>query len=130
MRPFALILCLSAAACSAKTEHFPSPAALRSMEHYAIASCFAYQGQPYLKDQGDAWAAVLVQGMSLKPDDLAKIAAQVKLELGKGEMAVMRDETNPGRDKILPVQYCVEIIDKPGVREVLNKLAANSAIRG
>src|SRR2546427_6325373 len=35
----------------------------RDVESYAIASCLTQQAEPYLKDQGDAWASVIVQRM-------------------------------------------------------------------
>jgi hypothetical protein len=97
---------------------------LRDVESYAIASCLVSQAQPYLKDQGDAWASAVVQRMKGDLDALAGITEQVKLENAKGEMAVVRDETGPGRDKTLPVLYCSEIIDRPAVRAAIQTAVA------
>lgn len=97
---------------------------VRDVEGYAIASCLVHQTEPYLKDQGDAWAAVIIQRMKGDLDPLAQIAAQVKAEVAKGEMTVIRDESQADKDKALPVQYCGEIIDKPDVRIAILKVAA------
>ena len=48
----------------------------------------------------------------------------MKREIAKGEMAVIRDEAGPGKDKILPVLYCGEIIDRPAVRAAIQKAGA------
>jgi hypothetical protein len=37
------------------------PPVLRDVEGYVIASCLAQQSEPYLKDQGDGWASVVIQ---------------------------------------------------------------------
>lgn len=94
---------------------------LRDAESYAIASCFANQSHAYLKDQGDAWASVIVQRSQIRPDALADIALQVKAELRKGNMAMMRDETRPQQDKSLPLLYCGEIIDLPAIRKAIQR---------
>lgn len=126
MRAALLIFCLAAAGCAAKVDPLGSarPEVLRDIEGYAIASCLAIQNQPYLKDQGDAWAAVIVQRMKGNLDNLVEIFEQVKNENGKGEMAVIRDEATPGGDKMLPVLYCNEIVDRVAVRAAIQKAVA------
>lgn len=123
MRTVLLLLGFVVAGCAIKvgTNGAPRPEVLRDVEGYAIASCFVNQPQPYLKDQGDAWASVIIQRMKGSPDVLAEIVEQVKLENEKGDMAVIRDEAEPGKDKTLPVLYCSEIIDKPAVRTAIQK---------
>jgi hypothetical protein len=123
MRTVLLLLGLVVAGCAGKvgTDGAPRPEVLRDIEGYAIASCLVNQPQPYLKDQGDAWASVIVQRMKGSPDVLAEIVEQVRLENKKGDMAVIRDETEPGKDKTLPVLYCSEIIDKPAVRTAIQQ---------
>lgn len=106
-----------------ETVSAPRPQVLRDVESYAIASCLVVQSQPYLRDQGDAWASVVVQRMKGDLDALTGVAEQVKQEVAKGEMAVMRDEAQPG-DKALPLLYCGEIIDKPAVRAAIRKAVA------
>jgi hypothetical protein len=121
MRKALFLLGLAVAGCAAGAEMIGAPRAkvLRDVEGYAIASCLANQVQPYLKDQGDAWAAVIVQRMRGSLDVLADIAEQVKRENAKGEMAVIRDDAGPAKDKALPVLYCGEIIDRPSIRAAI-----------
>lgn len=93
----------------------------RDVESYAIASCLTQQAEPYLKDQGDAWASVIVQRMHGDIEVLAGIAEQVQRENTNGDMAVMRDETRPRQGKPLPVLHCGEVIDRPDVRAAIQK---------
>ncbi len=102
------------------------PELLRDVEGYAIASCLASQPHSYLKDQGDAWASVIVQRMHGDPSVLLDIFKRVTIQVEKGNIAVMRSEIEPGQDKILPVLFCSEIIYQPEIRstilEVVKKL--------
>jgi hypothetical protein len=126
MRTIVLLLGLAAVGCTAKVETTgaPRPQVLRDVEGYAIATCLVNQPQPYLQDQGDAWASVIVQRMKGSLDVLADIAEQVKRENAKGEMAVIRDEAALGKDKTLPLLYCGEIIDRPAMRTAIQKAVA------
>lgn len=126
MRIAMLLWALVAAGCTTKTETIgsPRPEVVRDVEGYAIASCLVNQSQPYLKDQGDAWASVIVQRMKGDLEVFAGLAEQVKVETAKGEMAVVRNEAEPGTDKALPVLYCSEIIDEPAVRAAIQKAVA------
>jgi hypothetical protein len=126
MRAVSLLLGLAVAGCtnSVDTPGSPRPAVLRDVEGYAIASCLTHQTQPYLKDQGDAWASVIVQRMKGNLDALADIAEQVKRESAGGDMAVIRNEAGPEKDKTLPLLYCGEMIDKPSIRAAIQKAVA------
>lgn len=97
------------------------PAVLRDVEGYAIASCMTMQDEPYLKDQGDAWASVIVQRMKGSLDALSGVAEQVRREQAKGDMAMIRNEAGPEPDKPLPLLYCGEIIDRPSVRAAIQQ---------
>lgn len=121
-----LLLGLAVIGCTARvaTHDAPRPEVLRDVEGYAISVCLMNQTQSYLKDQGDAWASVIVQRMRGNLDILAGVAEQVKQENAKGEMAVIRSETGPGKDKTLPLLYCYEIIDRPSVRAAIQKAVA------
>ena len=123
MRITIVLLALMITGCTAKTitDGVPRSNVLRDIEGYAIASCFVFQSHPYLKDQGDAWASVIIQRMKGNPNALAGIVEQVKIEIAKGDIAVIRDDVVPGKDKTLPVLFCSEIIDKPGVRAAIHK---------
>lgn len=126
MRIAVLILGLSVAGCAPKVDTIgsPRPEVVRDVEGYAIASCLVNQSEPYLKDQGDAWASVIVQRMKGDLEVFAGLAEQVKLETAKGEMATIKNEAEPGSDKALPVLYCSELIDKPAVRAAIQKAVA------
>jgi hypothetical protein len=101
------------------------PELLRDVEGYAIASCLASQSHPYLKDQGDAWASVIIQRMHGDPSVLLDIVEQVAVEVEKGNMAVMRSDVEPGQDKILPVLFCNEIIYQPKIRSKILEAVKN-----
>ncbi|WP_428145284.1 hypothetical protein [Delftia acidovorans] len=126
MRAALLLLVPAIAGCTPDTN--PAGGARtqvqRDVESYAIASCLTQQAEPYLKDQGDAWASVVVQRMHGDIEVLAGIAEQVQRENTNGDMAVMRDETRPGQGKPLPVLHCGEVIDRPAVRAAIQKAIA------
>jgi hypothetical protein len=115
-------LLIAAACCAAMStpDAYARSAVQRDVEGYAIASCLASQDQPYLKDQGDGWASVIVQRGKGGLEALTAVAAAVKAELAKSVMAVIHSEEGPVKDKPLPVMYCSEIIDKPTVRAAIN----------
>ncbi|MEA1674150.1 MULTISPECIES: hypothetical protein [Nitrospirillum] len=98
--------------------------AQRDVEGYAVATCLVAQDQPYLKEQGYGWGETIVQGRGRDPVMLAPVRAAVTAALAKGDMPVARDEGNPQQGKALPVLYCGEIIDKPGVRAAITKVLA------
>lgn len=122
-RAYASAIFIAAVACFSTNAQADSTrsALQRDVQAYAIASCLSYQPQPYLHQQGEAWASVIIQRSKGNLDAFASIAKQVKLELGKAEMAWARNELGPDKDQALPVLYCYEISDKPSLRAVLQK---------
>ena len=58
MRSILVLLSLAAAGCAPNETQGGSPRTdvQRDVEGYAVASCLTNQAEPYLKDQGDAWA--------------------------------------------------------------------------
>ena len=116
-----ILLSATIAGCSGGVGALDAPQseALHDVTGYAIASCLAYQENAYLKDQGDAWASVIVQRSHGSIELLTDVAEVVKQETEKGGMTVMRDEE--GGDKALPLLYCHEIIDRPAVRDAIEK---------
>ena len=101
----------------------PRPQVQRDVEGYAIAACLVHQNEPYLQDQGDAWASVVIQRGAGPIEDWVALDDVVKREVAKGGMAcVHRDETPAqGGCKAAPVFYCGEIIDTPSVRAAIQK---------
>lgn len=117
----ALIFALSGCLTSIPANVYAQDKVRRDVESYAIASCLVYQKEPYLKDQGDGWASAVVQRSKGDIAALTAVAAAVKTEVAKGNMAVIRSETDKSPDKALPVAYCVEIIDTPSVHSAVEK---------
>lgn len=118
-----VLISLLAAGCAPNENPDGPPRTLvqRDVEGYAIASCLTNQAEPYLKDQGDAWASVIVQRMKGDLEPLADLAEAVKRESQTGTMAVIRDASQPTSGKPLPVLYCGEIIDMQAVRVAIQK---------
>ena len=118
---------LSTAACSpgATTPTVSAPtsrdAVRRDVEGYATAACLLKQQSPYLRDQGDGWAANIVQRPSYRLEPFGEVAAAVALEVAKGGMARIMVEDPPMTLKELPVQYCIEIVDAPAVRAAVDR---------
>jgi len=109
--------------CSSNTQHTTMNKV--DAQSYAIASCLTMQNSLYLKDQGDAWASVIVQRMSGSLESLSKISEAVKTEASEGEMAVIRTEGPFNKDKELPILYCNEIIYKTNVQFIINSIIEN-----
>ena len=101
----------------------------RDVEGYVIAACLSDQEQPYLKEQGEGWALVIVERGKADLDTLAGLAKAVKEELAKGHVPIIRNGDRPvihndhesGPDMAAPVLYCGEIIDAPEVRKAIIK---------
>ena len=109
--PFVLIaLILNGCASSIITTESSESTVLGDVSDYALASCYAFQDEPYLKDQGDAWASVIIQRMKGDPSRLLSLVEVIKQQIDKKSMAVMRSELEPEQDKRLPVLYCNDIV--------------------
>lgn len=93
----------------------------RDVEGYAIATCLTKQSEPYLKDQGDAWASVIVQRSHGDLDPFHAVQEAVEAELKKGFVPAVPNEQDPKHSKLVPVLYCAEIIDEPSVRPAIDK---------
>jgi hypothetical protein len=115
-----LLIAIAVSATMACADARARDAVQRDVESYAIASCLVAQKEPYLHDQGDAWASAIIQRAKGELDALTAVAAAVKAELAKGNMAVIRNEAEPMKGKALPVMYCTEVIDAPSVRSAIN----------
>jgi hypothetical protein len=118
---------MTCAAVSAANAAGPG-VAQRDAEGYAIASCLIAMKEPYLKEQGDGWGSVIVQRSKLGLEALNAVAAVVKTEVSKGNMAVTRVETEPEKDLALPVMYCNEIIHTPAVRAAIKEAVKKFAV--
>jgi len=93
----------------------------RDVEGYAIATCLTKQSDPTLKDQGDAWASVIVQRAHGDLDPFHAVQDAVEAALKKGTVPAIHNEQDPKHSKPVPLLYCAEIIDEPTVRPVIDK---------
>lgn len=117
-----LLLCTLIGGCATQApESAPRSQALIDIEGYAVASCLTLQADPYLRDQGDGWAAVIVQRAQGDLDGLATIAEAVRHASSENPMAIIRAEGDAGKDKSLPILYCNELIDTPTVRQAIRQ---------
>lgn len=100
---------------------FARTAVQRDVEGYAIATCLSQQSEPYLKDQGDAWASVVVQRSQGDIELFHPVQQAVESELKKGNVAAIYQEGDTKHSKPVPVLYCAEIIDAGEVRAAIAK---------
>ena len=118
------------AACSATNA---APAAggrtrlQRDVESYAVITCLGLQDQAYLKEQSGGWASNLLQRSKGGIEDFTPIGTAVQAEIAKGGMAMVIVESPPMTELLLPVQFCTEIVDKPGVRAAIDAAAGRLA---
>jgi hypothetical protein len=112
---------LSACNATLPKKEFYRSAVRRDVESYAIASCLAYQKQPYLKEQGDGWASAIVQRSEGDINALIVVAQAVGAEVSKGKMKVNLSDNGPKHVEVLPVAYCFEILDSPSIHAAVKK---------
>lgn len=118
------VLMVMAAAMAGCTMH---PASLSNVNHqvlkdiesYAIASCLCNQADPYLKQQGDAWASAIIQRTNITLETLTSISAQIDNYAGGGQTALVRSEAPGEKDKSLPLMFCYEIVEKSEIRAAI-----------
>ena len=118
---YLLAVTLTACLATLPTTASARDAVRRDVEGYAIASCLVHQKQPYLKDQGDAWASAIIQRGEGSIKTLLAVDAAVKKAIAKGHMTFILSDEGPRHTIALPVAYCFEIIDSPPVRIAIEK---------
>lgn len=91
---------------------------------YAVASCYAFLPNPFLKSQGDAFASVILQRSQLHPNDLAGLISAVKQYMLNTNEAVTRVEREGAEDKSVPVLFCSEVIYDDKVAMEIERLVA------
>jgi hypothetical protein len=127
MLPIRFIAVIAAGIVMSGTAALGRPSVQRDVEGYAIATCLSSQKEPFLKDQGDGWASAIVQRSHGGIEQFTSVAAAVKTELAQSHIPVIHQESDSPHDKELPLLYCAEVIDAPGVdaaiRKAIRKLA-------
>lgn len=114
MKDFILLVLavLSGVACADSVVIDTRSSVERDLRGFAMATCFVVQDEPFLKDQGDAWASAIIQRMSFSPEILHELVAVVRSEVDSAGVAIMRSESPGAEDKNLPVMFCSEIIGR------------------
>lgn len=95
---------------------------IRDLQAYAMASCYTYLSDPYLSDQGDAAASVVIQRSNLHPNDLSALISAVKDYSIKNKQPTMRSENLTAAEKELPVLFCSEVIFDEKVNTEIDRL--------
>ena len=109
---------------------FARDALRRDIESYAVASCLTAQSSNYLVEQGDGWAANIVQREAFQLAAFSRVAAVVKAEVARGHMATIIVDQPPGTAKPLPIQYCSELIDRPAVHRQIEAAIVGMRSKG
>ncbi len=95
---------------------------VRDINSYAIASCYTFLTNPYLMDQGDAFASAVLQRSQLDPVELAGLIEAVRTFSKENALPVIRSESLVDEDKTLPVLFCSEVIYDSAVKVEIGKL--------
>ena len=125
----ATVLAIGIAACVTSVSAAAPGWATRDAAHYAMAACLAGQRDATLKDQGQAWAAAIVQRGPGNPAALRAIDAAVRAEVARGEVPIARDEEHPMAGKPLFVMWCVQMADRPTVRAAITRAVSRRSAR-
>ena len=126
MMLLALVAGCSGGALPAKADK--KPAARDDLVEYATASCFAFQQNGYLKDQGERWAGAVLQHA---PGPVAKwtlVADAVKAELARAGVGQGQGEGPQAPTVPMPVMTCWRIATMPSVSRSID--AAVRALAG
>lgn len=116
---FALLAGCSGQSQPVKAEtHF---AARDDLVQYAMASCFAFQQNEYLEDQGERWAGAVMQNARGPVEKWTPVADAVKAELTRSGVAQGQGEGPQSQTVPLPVMTCGRIADAPSVRKVIDE---------
>jgi len=95
----------------------------QDVEGYAVATCLGEQPSPYLKDQADGWGSIIIQRGYGSVEDWQPLTGAVRSVLKKWPVAVIRveDGKNGASARQMPVFFCSEIIDQPGVSKAISE---------
>lgn len=99
------------------------PAARDDLVQYATASCFAFQQNPYLKDQGERWAGAVVQNARGPVEKWTPVANAVKAELARSGVAQGQGEGPQAPTVPLPVMTCGRIATTSAVGSAIDGAA-------
>ncbi len=120
----AIVVLAVLAGCDGRSAPRETTSAVREeLAHYATASCFAFQRDAYLKDQGQRWAGAIVQNASGAIEPWAPVADAVKRELARSGVAQGQDDGPRSPTIPLPVMTCGRIAAAPAVRRAIDAAA-------
>lgn len=110
------------AGCSGQPQP-AKPAARDDLVQYATASCFAFQQNPYLKDQGERWAGAVVQNARGPVEKWTPVVNAVKAELARSGVAQGQAEGPQALTVPLPVITCGRIATTSAVGIAIDRAA-------
>lgn len=114
------------AGCSGQSQPVKAetkPAARDVLVQYATASCFAFQQNDYLKDQGERWAGAIMQNARGPVEEWTPVADAVKAELARSGVAQGQGEGPQSPTVPLPVMTCGKIVATPAVSRSIDASA-------
>jgi hypothetical protein len=97
--------------------------ARQTAQSYAVAVCLAQQDSADLKDQGNGWAANIAQRDAFDPERYAQLGLVIKAQVARGDMVSIATESPPMKRRMLPVQYCSELIHLPAIVAAIDRAA-------
>lgn len=100
-----------------------NPAAHDDLVQYATASCFAFQQNEYLKDQGERWAGAIMQNARGPVEKWTPVADAVKAELARSGVAQGQSEGPQSPTVPLPVMTCGMIATTTAVSRSIDAAA-------
>lgn len=110
---FALLAGCSGESRPVKAE--TKPTARDDLVQYATASCFAFQQNDYLKNQGERWASAILQNAHGPVEKWTPVADAVKNALARSGVAQGQGEGPQAPTVPLPVMTCGQIATTPAV---------------
>ncbi|WP_054158930.1 hypothetical protein [Rhizobium sp. AAP43] len=106
----AYALTLSAALAPLSALAAPRDAVTRDVQGYAIAVCLDRQENEVLKEQGNGWAAIIVERGKGDIEDWAPLRNAVEAALAEATVPVVRGDSG---EHPMPLFQCAELIDDP-----------------
>lgn len=122
------IFSLASAACAQKPvepapQVVPQATVQQDLRAYANAACLSKQNEPYVQEQGYAWASTIVMGPT--PYDLDKILLPINTAVDQAmadtAMFVTSSEKAPQASLDLPIAYCYAISQETKVLDAIQQ---------
>jgi len=124
MTSFARVLLSSATLfCAFNAHAAPRTQLQRDVEGYVSAACLAGQANAALAQQGQDWAAIIINRSRADLQSFEQLSKAVKETMRRLPMAIVKGDRpvdDPGAKA--EVFYCAELIDDPEMRRVIDNV--------